>query len=80
MTPTEYEDKLGETRLGSNVTPGQGFLMELLLTFLLVFIVQAVCDSRRKDIKGSAALAIGLTITACHLAAVINFNNYFLQM
>lgn len=74
MTPTEYEDKLGETMLGPNVTPGQGFLMEMILTFLLVFIVQAVCDSRRKDIKGSAALAIGLTITAGHLAAVRKYN------
>lgn len=83
MTPTEYEDKLGETNLGANVTGPAGFLMEAILTFVLVLVVQAVCDSRRKDIKGSAPLAIGLSITAGHLAAVyllwvifinINFN------
>lgn len=70
MVPEEKENSLGTTNIGPGVTDVQGFLMEIILTFLLLFIIHAVSDPRRKDIKGSAPLAIGLAVTACHLCGV----------
>jgi aquaporin related protein len=72
MVPESKEGNLGITNLGNELTDVQGFLMEIILTFLLLFVIHGVCDPRRKDIKGSAPLAIGLAVTACHLCGVRN--------
>ncbi|XP_069695853.1 aquaporin AQPAn.G isoform X2 [Periplaneta americana] len=70
LTPNNKDSPLGMTSLGKDVTPVQGFFMEALITFVLVLTVEAVCDDRRTDVKGSAPLAIGLSIATCHLAAI----------
>ncbi|XP_043467836.1 aquaporin AQPAn.G isoform X2 [Leptopilina heterotoma] len=59
---------LGMTNL--SVENGQGILIEAIITFLLVLVVHAVTDPKRHDCRGWAPLAIGLTITVCHLAVV----------
>lgn len=56
--------------LGNGVSVSQGTVMEAIITFLLVLVVHAVTDAKRSDTKGWAPLAIGLTITAAHMAAV----------
>ena len=61
---------LGMTMLGNNVTVSQGIFIEAIITFLLVLVVHGVTDSRREDCKGWAPMAIGLSISVAHLAAV----------
>ena len=60
----------GMTALGNGVTAGQGFGIELLITFVLVITVFATCDGSRNDLNGSGPLAIGLSVTMCHLGFV----------
>merc|ERR1712212_1172777 len=68
----------GMTTLAKNsetsnaINAGQGFGIEFFMTFVLVLVVfgSAADDIAAKNTKGSAPLAIGLSITTCHLYAV----------
>lgn len=63
---------LGNTAISKGVGSGQGFVIEFLITFVLVMVVfgAAADEHNQINVKGSAPLAIGLSITACHLFAV----------
>lgn len=56
--------------MNSSLSAGHGLLVELLITFELVFTVFATCDPRRTDLGGSAGLAIGFAVAVGHLFAV----------
>ncbi|XP_068091221.1 aquaporin-1 [Hyperolius riggenbachi] len=62
--------ELGLNGLGTNVSPGQGLGVEIIVTFQLVLCVVAVTDRRRHDISGSIPLAIGLSVALGHLVAI----------
>lgn len=70
VTPEGHQGGLGSTKLSEGVTPLQGVVVEVMIAFILVLTVFAVCDKNRLDILGSPALAIGLSVGACHLMAI----------
>jgi MIP family channel proteins len=54
---------LGAPALGSGISTWQGFVIELVLTFFLVWVVFATAADPGGSFKSIAGLAIGLTIT-----------------
>jgi len=63
---------LGLTQPNPLVGLGQAVAVEAIITGLLVIVVFAVAGdpTNSPSVKGSAPLAIGLTVAACHLFAV----------
>ena len=53
-----------------SISVGHALVVELFITFQLVFTVFASCDPKRSDLSGSPALAIGLSVCIGHLFAV----------
>lgn len=53
---------LGVPAVGANLSSGNAFVMEAILTFFLVFVIYGTAVDRRTP-KAIAGLAIGLTIT-----------------
>jgi MIP family channel proteins len=66
--PARSQAHLGATAPASGVSGVQAFLLEMLIGFLLVFVVTAVTTDPRVP-AGSAAIAIGFALTACVLVA-----------
>lgn len=65
------------SQIAENMTQGKAFGVEFLVTFQLVLCVLATTDSRRNDVKGSAPLAIGLSVGLGHLVAVSKLQTFF---
>uniref|UniRef100_A0A674MEX6 Aquaporin 4 n=1 Tax=Takifugu rubripes TaxID=31033 RepID=A0A674MEX6_TAKRU len=70
VTPAAARGSLGVTEVNSQISVGHGLLVELLITFQLVFTIFATCDPKRTDLGGSASLAIGFSVAIGHLFAV----------
>jgi len=72
LTPKFSRDisNLGAVGLGRDVTPAQGFGLELMFTFVLVFFVLSITDSHKKVDTYGTVLAIGVCIVVCHLFLV----------
>lgn len=70
VTPADRWGALGTTGLHKDMEGGRAFGVEFMITFVLVFTVFASCDGKRDDLKGSAPLTIGLSVTMCHLFAI----------
>uniref|UniRef100_A0A3P9NBL4 Aquaporin 4 n=1 Tax=Poecilia reticulata TaxID=8081 RepID=A0A3P9NBL4_POERE len=70
VTPADVRGHLGVTMVSSKISLGHALLVELLITFELVFTIFATCDPKRTDLSGSASLAIGFAVAIGHLFAV----------
>ncbi|XP_053359266.1 aquaporin-4-like [Clarias gariepinus] len=70
VTPSAVQGGLGVTTVNSSISVGHALVVELLITFQLVFTVFATCDNKRDDLKGSASLAIGIAVVIGHLFAI----------
>nr|XP_057924295.1 aquaporin-4-like [Doryrhamphus excisus]XP_057924296.1 aquaporin-4-like [Doryrhamphus excisus] len=69
VTPESKRGGFGVSSVGE-ISPGTALVVELVLTFQLVFTIFATCDSKRTDLGGSASLAIGLSVTIGHLMGI----------
>lgn len=70
ITPANVAGNLGITTIEGRLSAGHGLLIELIITFQLVFTIFASCDSKRMDLTGSVALAIGFSVAIGHLFAI----------
>ena len=67
--PEAADTNLGAHALGTEVSVGMGLLMEVAVTFVLVFVIFATAVDPR-GMGNLAPLAIGLTVLVGHLVAV----------
>jgi len=65
---TDQTGTLGSNNWGATISGGGAFLLEVLMTFVLVAVVLLVTG--RSGTPGFAGLAIGLTLTAVHLIGI----------
>ncbi|KAM6962823.1 aquaporin-4 [Aplochiton taeniatus] len=70
LTPSSIRGGMGVTAVNQKLSVGHALVVEMVITFELVFTVFATCDPRRADLKGSSALAIGLSVCIGHLFAI----------
>ncbi|EFJ06342.1 hypothetical protein SELMODRAFT_135642, partial [Selaginella moellendorffii] len=68
-TPGPWVGALGAHDLSNGVYPGQGFIMEFMLTFVLVFVIFGVAVDRRGP-GVIAPLPIGFAVLVDHLVGV----------
>nr|XP_024214950.1 aquaporin AQPAe.a-like isoform X3 [Halyomorpha halys] len=70
VSPEQARSGLGTPSLGTGVTVMQGFLVEALISAVLILVVCAVTDPSRMDVGNAAPVAIGLAITTSHIFAI----------
>ena len=73
VTPLKYQGALAVTSVNSELNAGQGLAVEIVLTFVLVFVIAATTDGDRPDFE-TASLKIGLTVAMLHLSSVSVLN------
>ncbi|XP_020777769.2 aquaporin-4 [Boleophthalmus pectinirostris] len=70
VTPPAVRGSFGVSDVNTDISVGLGLLVEIIITFQLVFTVFATCDPKRTNLSGSAALAIGVAVVIGHLFGI----------
>uniref|UniRef100_A0A667WYG6 Aquaporin-4 n=1 Tax=Myripristis murdjan TaxID=586833 RepID=A0A667WYG6_9TELE len=70
VTPALVRGGMGVNTVNAGISVGHALVVELFITFQLVFTVFATCDAKRSDLSGSSALAIGLSVCIGHMFAI----------
>ncbi|OXB53637.1 hypothetical protein ASZ78_004025, partial [Callipepla squamata] len=70
VTPAAVRGTLGLSALNPSVGPGQGTVVELLLTAQFILCVFASFDDRHDGRPGSAALPVGFSLALGHLFGI----------
>ncbi|XP_029452854.1 aquaporin-2-like [Rhinatrema bivittatum] len=70
FTPPSVFGNFGVNMLSNNTSEGQGFTVEMILTFQLILCIFASTDGRRNDNMGSPSLSIGLSVVVGHLVGI----------
>ena len=75
IIPDAADTNLGAHALGGDVSVGMGLLMEIVLTFILVFVIFATAVDPG-GVGPLAPLAIGLAVLVGHLVAVTHHGSF----
>lgn len=73
ITPNNSIGSLGVTAPANGVSTAQAFVVELVLTFILVFVVFAATDPGRGLTGYGVPLAIGICVFICLMHGVGHF-------
>uniref|UniRef100_A0A673X548 Aquaporin 4 n=1 Tax=Salmo trutta TaxID=8032 RepID=A0A673X548_SALTR len=70
VTPDVVSVEMGVTSVNTSISVGHALVVELFITFELIFTMFATCDPKCRDLKGSADLAMGFSVCIGHLFAL----------
>jgi len=70
ITPTIWQKScFANNAIHPELTVGHAFVTEFILTFFLMFVVMAACDTNKSN-QTLVPLAIGLAVFCCHMIAL----------
>jgi len=67
--PAWKADCLASNRIASFITPGQGLVVEIILTFFLMLVINAAADNSKSN-QMMVPVAIGFSVSASHMLAI----------
>lgn len=70
VSPASRIAQLGQTTINEELSVEQGFLVEVIITFVLLFVIHSVVDENRKNLGCNGIIAIGLAVSCCQLMAL----------